>query len=174
MRFVVLVLFGFACRTPPEQSPQPRAADAGVDVSYDAAVEPDASTVVYGPCDWSAIEPKNPQCALEHMPLMHCRDVNGPNNRFPKCIPDKVEDAKPIVLQIKRRDGARIIVDGGTNRGITKQWRAEVIAAKELPLRGGQATLIRVDADEIELLTKLHPEVVSLHAKGVRFSPPKP
>lgn len=182
MRFVVVVLVGFACRTPPEQSPQPRAADAGVDVSYDAAIAPDASTVVFGPCDWRHIDPRNPRCAIEHMPLMPCRDVNGPSNRFPKCIKDKVvvELPKPVVLAIKRFGAAAgdgrlpIIVDGGANHGINDRWRAEVIGTAGKVLLQGSATIVRVDSDEIEVLTKLSADEARELAASVRFSPPKP
>lgn len=122
----------------------------------------DTPSVVYGACDWNTPDPNNPRCAPEHMPLMRCRDVNGPNDRFPKCIEDTkaVEEPQPIVLGIKRRGevtdrGARIVVGGGTSRGVDESWRADVLEAKQRPLQGGQASFVRLDRDEIEVLARM-------------------
>jgi hypothetical protein len=114
------------------------------------------------------------------MPLMRCRDINGPNERFPKCLADnKVVELKrdPVILKIKRRGdftdrGIHIILDGGTKRGIDKSWRADVIDAKQHALPGGQATVVRLDADETEVVARLTADQIDMQAKGVRLTPP--
>jgi hypothetical protein len=179
MRFVFGLLFACSSSAPRERSPQPPPADASIDAPVDAPA--DAASVVYGACDWNKPDPNNPRCAPEHMPLMRCRDVNGPNDRFPKCIEDTkvVEAPKPIVLGIKRRGevtdrGIRIIVDGGTNRGIDKSWRADLLDAKQRALHGGRATFVRLDPDEIEVLARISADQIDTLVKAVRFTPPKP
>lgn len=183
MRLAVLVTLMVACRTPHERSPQPRLADASVGVPVDAAVDAPvdaAIAMIEKPCDWNRPDPANPRCAPEHMPLMRCRDINGPNDRFPKCLADnKVVELKkePIVLKIKRRgtstdQGTAIVVDGGTNRGIDMSWRAQVVDAKQRAISGGQASIIRLDADEMEIVARLTADQVDMQAKGVRLTPP--
>jgi hypothetical protein len=111
---------------------------------------------------------------------MRCRDINGPNDRFPKCLADnKVIELKrePIVLKIKRRGamsdrGTAIIVEGGTNRGIDKTWRAQVIDAQQRPLPGGQASISRIEADEMEIVAALTADQVDMQARAVRLTPP--
>lgn len=179
MRFVFVVIFACSSGTRRERSPRPPSpADASIDGLANAPS--DATAEVYGACDWNEPDPNNPRCASEHMPLMRCRDVNGPNDRFPKCLEDKqvTEAPKPVVLGIKRRGevtdrGAHILVDGGTNRGIDKRWRAELVDAKQRPLRGGQASFVRLDPDEIEIRVRMSSDEIDKLAKAVRFTPPR-
>jgi hypothetical protein len=179
MRLAVALLVVVACRTPPERSPQPRLADASIDAAIDASADA-AVAEIDKPCDWNRPDPENPRCAPEHMPLMRCRDVNGPNDRFPKCLADdKVVELKkdPVVVKIKRRGaltdrGTSIIVDGGSNRGVDKSWRVEVLDAKQRPLRGGQGSISRLDAEEMEIVVRLTPDQIDMQAKSVRLTPP--
>lgn len=178
MRFLVLLLV--ACSGTPKESPQPRPAPPPpIDAAVDATPPVDAELAFLGPCDWNKPDPKNPRCAPENMPLMPCRAVGGPNDRFPKCIPDKqpVVEVKPIVLAIKRHGepterGIPIVVDGGTNRGIDKTWRALLVDKKDKPVAGGNLSITRLDPDEIEGLAKITPDQLELLVKAVRFSPP--
>jgi hypothetical protein len=178
MRFAFVVLVACSPGTPREHSQHPPLAVTPIDEPADAAV--DASAVVYGACDWNRPDPKNPRCAPENMPLMRCRDVNGPNARFPKCIEDKkvVEVAKPIVLAIRRRGevtdhGTSILVEGGTNRGIDKSRAVVVLDAKQRPLRGGEASFVRLDPDEIEIVARLTADQIDTLARAVQFTPPR-
>ena len=164
MRFALIVLV--ACsNTPRERAPvaTPPPADASIDASIDAPIdatpEPDAPTA--------------------QVPLLQCRQVMGPSNRFPKCTEDGkvVELARPIELAILRHgtssdQGTPVVVDGGTNRGIDKSWRAVVLDAKQRPLPSGAATFVRLDRDTIELLVHMTPDELAARAKAVRFTPP--
>ena len=175
MRFwIVLVV---ACSSTPKDPPPPLR-PTPIDAAIDAPPPVDAEVVVWGPCDWNKADSRNPRCAPENMPQMRCRDVNGPNDRFPKCIPDKqpVAVPDPIVLAIKRHGepngkGITIVVDGGTNRGIDKTWRAVLLDAKGMPLIGGALRITRLDPDEIEGLASVTGDQLEL-VKTVRFSPP--
>jgi hypothetical protein len=174
MRLAIVMLV--ACSsTPRDPPPPPRAVP--VDAAIDAPIPIDATVASYGACNWNKPDSNNPRCAPEHMPLMYCRDVNGPNARFPKCIPDKppVKATEPIVLKIKRRGeaterGIPIVVDGGTNLGIDQTWRAMLLDVKTRAL-GGSPSFARVDPDEIELVVRLTSDQLD-RAKTVRFSPP--
>lgn len=182
MRIMALVVILTACRTPHERSPKPPSVDAASDAPVDAPADaaPDAPVAVYGACDWNKPDPANPRCAPDKMPVMRCRDINGPNARFPKCTEDNkvvVFAPKPVFVGIRRRGDVtegrvQIIVDGGTNRGIDAHWRAEIVDAKQHPLPGGQASIVRVDAEESEIVTRLSVDQIKQLAKGVVFTPP--
>jgi hypothetical protein len=183
MRAAIVVMLLVGCRTPHERSPQPKLADVSSDAGIDAAVDALSDTAfakVDGPCDWNRPDPDNPRCAPERMPLMRCRDINGPNDRFPKCLADDkvVElEKKPIVLEIKRRGtvtnhGTTIVVAGATNRGIDKTWHAVVLDSKMRSIPGGQASITRIDGDEIEVVAHLTADQLDVLAKSVRLTPP--
>jgi hypothetical protein len=178
----VALVMVMACSGTPHDPPAPRATpvdnirDAASDDPIDAAPI-DAAVAYDRPCDWQRIDPSNPRCALEKMPLMRCRDVGGPSDRFPKCIEDKkaVVKPEPIVLAIKKRRerterGIPIVVDGGTNRGIDKTWRARLVDRTK-GVFSDSLEYARLDPDEIELLVQMPTEWLD-RASSVRFVPP--
>jgi hypothetical protein len=151
-----------ACSSTPREHVvvPPPPADAATDAAIDARID-------------AAVEAPMPRHAM-----MRCRAINGPNNRFPKCVEgDKViELARPIDLAILRHgastdQGTPVIVDGGTNRGITARWRATLLDAKQREM--GDATFIRLDPDQIEVLAPMAGERIDNFARTVRFTPPE-
>jgi hypothetical protein len=151
-----------ACSSTPREHVvvPPPPADAATDAAIDARVV-------------DVVDAPMPKHAM-----MRCRAINGPNQRFPKCVEgDKViELARPIDLAILRHGastdrGTPVIVDGGTNRGITDRWRATLLDARQREM--DDATFIRLDREEIEVLAPMAGERIDNFARTVRFTPPE-
>jgi len=166
MRLVLVLLAACSSGTPRDRTPQPVVTDAAPDAAPDATI--DAAVTA-------------PPHAAVAVITVRCRDVNGPSPRFPTCIadPPAVEPPPPIVLGIKRRGavtdrGVHVVVDGGTRRGIDLRWRVELLDAAHRPLRGGRASFVRLDPDELEVIVRVTADEVDTLAKSVRFSPPPP
>lgn len=159
MRFALVVLV--ACsNTPRERAPIAPPPEASV--SPDTSAPEDAAAVAEPP-------PKPPT-------PMPCRSVNGPNQRFPKCLEhDKVvELARPIKLEIQSRsaqgaDASTIVVGGGTSVGIDKGWSAMLLDARDREIV--EATVTKLERARIELVARIPVDRVENFARTVRFTP---
>lgn len=103
---------------------------------------------------------------------------HGPSNRFPKCTEDGkiVELARPIELAIvghgtSNDQGTPVVVEGGTNRGIDKTWRATLLDANQREM--ADARIAGLEPDAIEVLAPMAAERIDNFARSVRFTPPE-
>lgn len=103
---------------------------------------------------------------------------HGPSNRFPKCTEGGkiVELARPIELAIvghgtSNDHGTPVVVEGGTNRGIDKTWRATLLDANQREM--ADARIAGLEPDAIEVLAPMAAERIDNFARSVRFTPPE-